>query len=184
MVENKMGGEQTEQQPVIEQPPDEDLAPEPWSVQEPQQPQQTSQPIYPQYSQEFQYPYDQYQQPQQEFTQQQLPQLQPRSEEQWEPQYMSQESVPDELEPEPEQVDGSMDPQDLQAADLGEEPESVLKMEPEDIKNLVLQGSEAYSDGRYTDAILAWQQVLEEEPDAHPDIKIAIEDAMDKLKEM
>jgi hypothetical protein len=44
------------------------------------------------------------------------------------------------------------------------------------------EGSIAYNQERYTDAILAWQQVLEKEPDKHPDIETAIKDAMGKMK--
>jgi hypothetical protein len=51
-----------------------------------------------------------------------------------------------------------------------------------DIKDLLKQGSIAYSQGRYTDAILAWQQVLEREPGQHPDIEIAIKDTMGRVK--
>jgi hypothetical protein len=50
------------------------------------------------------------------------------------------------------------------------------------IKELLKQGSLAYSEGRYTDAILAWQQILEKEPNNHPDIKQAIEDTLKKIK--
>ena len=60
------------------------------------------------------------------------------------------------------------------------EPE--VKWEPLDVKNIIKQGSQAYSEGRYEDAILAWQLVLEEEPDKHPDIKKSIEDTMAKIK--
>jgi parallel beta-helix repeat protein len=72
---------------------------------------------------------------------------------------------------------------------LGLIPEtSCLATQPEtqpeiiDIKDLLKQGSLAYSQGRYTDAILAWQQVLEKEPNKHPDIEMAIKDAMGKIK--
>jgi len=56
------------------------------------------------------------------------------------------------------------------------------KPEMTDIKALIKQGSIAYSQGNYTDAILAWQQVLENEPEKHPDIEIAIKDALGKMK--
>jgi hypothetical protein len=51
-----------------------------------------------------------------------------------------------------------------------------------DIKDLLKQGSIAYGQGRYTYAIIAWQQVLEKEPGQHPDIELAIKDALEKVK--
>ena len=51
------------------------------------------------------------------------------------------------------------------------------------IKDLMLQGSSAYEAGRYEDAVIAWQQVVEREPGKHPDIKAAIKDTIDRLKE-
>jgi parallel beta-helix repeat protein len=51
-----------------------------------------------------------------------------------------------------------------------------------DIKDLAMKGSIAYDQGRYTDAILAWQQVLEKEPGKHPDIDMAIKDTLGKVK--
>ncbi len=63
------------------------------------------------------------------------------------------------------------------------------KVEPEiepistEIKNLAKRGSQAYGEGRYEEAIIIWQQILEKEPDKHPKIEIAIKDAMDKMKD-
>jgi hypothetical protein len=52
----------------------------------------------------------------------------------------------------------------------------------EEVKNLITQGSKAYSEGKYSDAIIAWQQVLELEPDKHPEIEMVMKDALMKLK--
>lgn len=65
----------------------------------------------------------------------------------------------------------------------GAEPEAEGEGEPvEDLKVLAQEGAMAYSEGRYDDAIIAWQQVLEQEPDDHPEIAAAIGDAVAKLK--
>jgi len=54
--------------------------------------------------------------------------------------------------------------------------------EPIDIENLLKQGSLAYSQGRYADAIIAWQEILAREPGQHPDIEASIRDAIGKMK--
>ena len=51
-----------------------------------------------------------------------------------------------------------------------------------DIKDLILKGADAYKEERYTDAILAWQDVLTTEPGAHPDIEAAMQDAIEKMR--
>jgi PKD repeat protein len=51
------------------------------------------------------------------------------------------------------------------------------------IEELMIKGTTAYHEGRYQDAILTWQQILDQEPDSHPMIKLSMEDAMAKLKE-
>ena len=58
-----------------------------------------------------------------------------------------------------------------------------IKPKITNIKDLLKQGSIAFSQAKYSDAILAWQQVLEREPDMHPDIEIAIKDALGKVKD-
>lgn len=62
------------------------------------------------------------------------------------------------------------------------ESKAELRLEPKEIKELLKLGSIAYSKGRYTDAILIWQQILEEEPDKHPDLKMAIKETIAKMK--
>ena len=57
-----------------------------------------------------------------------------------------------------------------------------LRPETNDLKKLIKQGSIAYSHGHYKDAILAWQQVIEMEPGKHPEIELAIIDALKKVK--
>jgi hypothetical protein len=52
---------------------------------------------------------------------------------------------------------------------------------PRDIKSLAIKGSLAYSQGRYADAIIAWQEILVREPGLHPDIEVSIKDAMSRL---
>ncbi len=68
-----------------------------------------------------------------------------------------------------------------------DEPESKPEQADPDldvkIKDMVIEGAQAFGEERYTDAIIAWQQVLEIEPDEHSDIKDAIKDAMNKMKE-
>lgn len=66
-----------------------------------------------------------------------------------------------------------------------EEPvpeEDLEDEEPIDVKMLAREGAIAYGDGRYDDAIIAWQQVLQHEPEDHPEIDKAIQDAVAKLK--
>ncbi len=51
-----------------------------------------------------------------------------------------------------------------------------------DIKSLAIKGSFAYSQGRYEDAIITWQEILEREPGKHQDIEKSIKDVMGKMK--
>lgn len=60
-----------------------------------------------------------------------------------------------------------------------EEPE---EEEPFDVKSLAREGAIAYGEGRYDDAIIAWQQVLQHEPGEHPEIEQGIEDAITQLQ--
>jgi hypothetical protein len=62
------------------------------------------------------------------------------------------------------------------------EAKAELQLEPKEIKELLKIGSIAYSQGRYTEAILIWQQIIDEEPDKHPDIEMAIKEAITKMK--
>lgn len=98
------------------------------------------------------------------------------------PPEMPLETPPEEppVEVPPEEVPEEMPPEMPQEQPPVEAPpEDVAPMET---KDLMFQGSNAYSEGRYTDAIIAWQQVLEREPGQHPDIEMAIKDAMEKMK--
>ena len=61
-------------------------------------------------------------------------------------------------------------------------PFTEIEPEPMGTKDLMTQGSQAYQEERYADAVLAWQQVLEKEPGEHPDIEVVIKDAVEKLK--
>ncbi len=65
--------------------------------------------------------------------------------------------------------------EELAEEELGEE-------EPFDLKSLAREGAVAYSEGRYDDAIIAWQEVLVHEPGEHPEIEQGIQDAVAKLK--
>jgi hypothetical protein len=62
------------------------------------------------------------------------------------------------------------------------EEEELEEEEPFDLKSLAKEGAIAYSEGRYDDAIIAWQQVLQHEPGEHPEIEQGIEDAIAKLQ--
>jgi hypothetical protein len=50
------------------------------------------------------------------------------------------------------------------------------------IKKLIHEGTKAYEEERYRDSIIAFQEVLIEEPDSHPDIRILVKEALKKTK--
>jgi hypothetical protein len=96
-------------------------------------------------------------------------------------------SIPTESEYPPEEPFGLPQPP---AGMIEEEPideeeleeEYPEEEEPVDIKSLAKEGAVAYGEGRYDDAIIAWQQILELEPGEHPEIEQVIEDAIAQLQ--
>lgn len=51
------------------------------------------------------------------------------------------------------------------------------------IQHLLYEGNKAYDEGRHKDSIIAFQEVLFEEPDAHPDLEVLVKNAVNKIKQ-
>jgi hypothetical protein len=52
------------------------------------------------------------------------------------------------------------------------------------IQQLLYEGNKAYDEGRHKDSIVAFQEVLFEEPNAHPDLEVLVKNAVKKIKRL